>query len=84
MLWASAPAVLSYYGKQVNASQANVTAKALVDLQGPLTDDTYGLLFTPTSRWANYFPTRCTRATCLCLPQVGTVPGTSTPSWLRA
>ncbi len=78
MLWATAPAVLSYYGKQTNASQANVTAKALVDLQGPLTDDTYGLLFTFTSRWPNYFPTRC--ITCARLP----VPTLATTNWYRA
>lgn len=58
MLWATAAAVLSYYGKQINGSQVSETKAALADLTGPLTDPTFGLLWTPPTRWSGWWPDR--------------------------
>lgn len=58
MLRATAPAVLSYYGKQLNATEANETKTGLTDLGGVLTDQTFGLLWSPVSRWPDWSLTR--------------------------
>ncbi|EFJ40250.1 hypothetical protein VOLCADRAFT_99980 [Volvox carteri f. nagariensis] len=57
VLWATLPAVLSYYGQTVNGSQATEVTAAVSDLN-TLTDPVYGLCWTTYSRFSGWWTRR--------------------------
>ncbi|PNH12233.1 hypothetical protein TSOC_000852 [Tetrabaena socialis] len=57
MLWATLPAVWSYYGQASSAAQGAAVAKGFTDL-AKLTHPSYGLQWTDYARWSSWSPSR--------------------------
>ncbi len=58
MLWATQPAVLSYYGKLLAGEELADPRVALSDLAA-LTHPQYGLLWSTPGRWGDWAVSRC-------------------------
>ena len=57
MLWATLPAVLSYYGMPADGPQSTAVKGGFADL-GSVTDPNWGLMAADPGRWATWRPSR--------------------------